>query len=153
MQEDSGNVYTVGTNHVEKIHLPSGNSSKVSKLSSILKEVVAINNNYNGSNIYGIVSSGDLFFWDLHDNSLKHASGIPELVTHLPNADAEHPNKGNEGRLHAIFTAFRHFQQHNTETSKEENDEVQSHFKPKIFASDDCSTVIVVLGAVQVTHA
>ncbi|XP_047487869.1 uncharacterized protein LOC125038399 [Penaeus chinensis] len=150
MGEDAGNVYTVGTNHVEKIHLPSGNSSKVSKLSSVLKEVVAINNNYNGSNIYGIVSSGDLFFWDLHDSSLKHASGIPELVTHLPNADGEHHSKGNEGRLHAIYTAFRHFQQQGTETSKEENDEVQSHFKPKIFASDDCSTVIVVLGAVQV---
>nr|XP_027226155.1 uncharacterized protein LOC113818186 [Penaeus vannamei] len=150
MGGDAGNVYTIGTSHVEKIQLTSGNSSKVSKLSSILKEVVAINSNYDGSNIYGIVSSGDLFFWDLHDNSLKHASGIPELVTHLPNVGAEHHGKGSEGRLHAFYTAFRHFQQQSTETNEEENDELQSHFKPKIFASDDCSTVIVVLGAVQV---
>lgn len=46
--QDAENVYAIGT-HVEKVHLPSGNSVKVSKLSSILKEVVAINNNYDGN--------------------------------------------------------------------------------------------------------
>lgn len=56
-----------------------------------------------GAYVYGMKSSGDLFFWHCVTGQVQQAKGIPELVTHTTN-----PSGINTAlsRSSSVFTVF-----------------------------------------------
>ncbi|XP_069948983.1 uncharacterized protein [Cherax quadricarinatus] len=151
--ENSSKAYLVSERLIGEVDLHTGSVSRIHKLSSMTKAAAAINYTYNGSYIYGILTTGDLFFWDQKSGSLFQAQGIPPLVMHTPcSAD-----KDSDGPLQVVLDFFKLPRPQNL-SSDETTDNAQSaptcsippHQKPYIFASSDCSKVVVVLGASQV---
>ncbi|XP_045608316.2 uncharacterized protein [Procambarus clarkii] len=152
--KDSRKAYLISQHVIGEVDLLTGNASKVQKIGSLIKTAAAVNYTYNGTYVYGILTSGDIFFWNQKTESLTQAQGIPALVTHMPSA----ANKdSDDGPLQVVMDFFKLLRTQNPDTYETTQNaqlspgcSVPSHHKPKLFASSDCSIVIVVLGASQV---
>ncbi|XP_042207025.1 uncharacterized protein LOC121855908 isoform X2 [Homarus americanus] len=152
--EDARKVYLVSRQFLGEVDLRTGCTSKIQKLSHITKTAAAVNYTYDGTYIYGILTSGDIFFWNQTSEFLSQALGIPALVTH---GTCSTGRDSHDGPLQAVQDFFKQLKPQNL-GNNETTENVESapgcsspsHYKPNIFASSDCSKVIVVLGASQV---
>lgn len=50
------------------------------------KLLLTYSNYFSGTYVYGIMTSGDIFFWNQKLKNLSQARGIPDLVTHIPHS-------------------------------------------------------------------
>ncbi|XP_068244543.1 uncharacterized protein [Palaemon carinicauda] len=151
--QETGTVYSFKNGYVDQIQLQTSSSHGISKFNKIAKNASVINTTFQGTIVFGILLSGDLFFWDYSTNKASYVKGLPELVSHLPQANVEEQS----GPFHSILDKFKqsHHEEHDVVELQERGEQsvkcdVPLHQRPKIFASDDCSKVIVVVGACQV---
>ncbi|XP_066968689.1 ciliogenesis and planar polarity effector 1-like isoform X5 [Macrobrachium rosenbergii] len=143
--QETGTVYSFTNGYVNQVQLQTSSSHGISKLNKLAKNVSVINTTFQGTIVYGVLLSGDIFFWDQKTNRVNYVRGLPELSSHssLTNVD-------DYDKLKQL-----HQEGHEGVELKESGEqgshcEVPLHQRPKIFASDDCSKVIVVVGASQI---
>ncbi|XP_066968684.1 ciliogenesis and planar polarity effector 1-like isoform X2 [Macrobrachium rosenbergii] len=151
--QETGTVYSFTNGYVNQVQLQTSSSHGISKLNKLAKNVSVINTTFQGTIVYGVLLSGDIFFWDQKTNRVNYVRGLPELSSHssLTNVD------DYVGPFHGILDKLKQLHQegHEGVELKESGEqgshcEVPLHQRPKIFASDDCSKVIVVVGASQI---
>ncbi|XP_063881049.1 uncharacterized protein LOC135111554 isoform X2 [Scylla paramamosain] len=144
--EDGGRVCSISRHLVGEVDLSSGSCSKVAKLTPFTKTTAAISATSDGVFVYGILSSGDLFFWHTVTNQVRQAKGIPEVVTHTT-----FPSDSNVMRDFLKQLLPQNFGSNVASDAVEQTTcPVPAHHRPKIFASPSCSKVVVVLRASQI---
>ncbi|KAG0718200.1 Protein JBTS17 [Chionoecetes opilio] len=144
--KDGRQVCSLSPQLVREVDLPSGSCSKVAKLTPHTRTAAAISVTHDGVFVYGILSSGELFFWHTATNQLRQAKGIPEVVTPTTN-----PPESNVVREFFKPLLPQSFGSNVASDGAEQAAcSAAAHLRPKVFASSSCSKVVVVLGASQV---
>ncbi|KAK3851167.1 hypothetical protein Pcinc_042166, partial [Petrolisthes cinctipes] len=66
----------------------------------------AINFTYGGNFVYGILSTGKLFFWDHTKKTLLHTHGIPQVVSPIPLTATKNESSSSGDGIQSVVQQF-----------------------------------------------